>query len=223
MNTTETIKTIAYGIKQIRIFLFWRGYFFVTEGSGSIEELTYLAELAQKNRAKLIGEIGFNAGFSSYAFLITNPDVRVISFDIGEHWYTKTAKKFIDKKFPGRHRLIYGDSTKTVPIFKKENPDLLFDLIFIDGGHQYEVVKADIKNMKQFARADTAVIIDDLTPWLPWGKGPTKAWLEAIDNNLISQKEMFKDGRPIDTIQPLGKRSWALGFYKFSPDRDASI
>src|SRR5258708_40338955 len=91
-------------VNQITRRLFFRGYFHL-EGSASLEELFYLAELTRRRNAKLIAETGFNAGFSSFAFLSANPDARVTSFDIGTHVYTKSAKRYIDKKFPGRHTL----------------------------------------------------------------------------------------------------------------------
>jgi predicted O-methyltransferase YrrM len=184
-----------------------------TEGSTSPDELLYLANLVPRNDARMIGEIGFNAGISSYAFLSASPDTRVVSFDLGAHRYTRTAKKLIDKKFPNRHTIIFGDSTKTVPDYKAKNPDLRFDIAFIDGGHDYEVAKADITNMLQFCTDKTAIVMDDLTPWLRWGEGPMRAWTEAINAGLIRQEEMFKDGRPVDVMEPPGKRSWALGRY----------
>ena len=167
----------------------------------------------KRTGARLIGEIGFNAGFSSYAFLSADPDTQVVSFDLDEHACARTAKKLIDKKFPNRHTLIRGDSTKTVPDYKSKNPDLHFDLVFIDGGHEYEVAKADITNMKPFCTEKTAVIMDDLTPWRRWGVGPTQAWTEAIREGIVRQDEMFKDGNPVDVIEPPGKRIWALGRY----------
>lgn len=42
------------------------------EGSTSPEELLYLASVAQRTGAGLIGEIGFNAGFSTQVFLTAN-------------------------------------------------------------------------------------------------------------------------------------------------------
>jgi predicted O-methyltransferase YrrM len=186
-----------------------------TEGSTSSEELLYLASTVQRTGARVIGEIGFNAGFSSYSFLSANPETRVVSFDLGEHAYSKTAKKLIDKKFPGRHTLINGDSTKTLPDYKTKHPDLYFDLAFIDGGHDYEVAKADIMNMRAFCTVKSAVIIDDLTPWLDWGKGPFQAWTEAIQQGAVRQEELFKDGLPVEVMEPPGKRSWALGSYLY--------
>ena len=183
------------------------------EGSTSPEELLYLASTAQRSGAVVIGEIGFNAGFSTQVFLTANPKARVVSFDLVEHGYTKVAKEILDKKFPGRHTLIAGDSTKTVPEFGRQNPDVRFDLFFIDGGHDYEVAKADIMNVMPLCTADTAVIIDDLTPWLKWGEGPARAWNEAIADGLVRQDEVFKDGHQVSVIEPPGKRVWALGRY----------
>ena len=184
---------------------------------GSIDEVErkYLANLARNTNVKLIGEVGFNAGLSSYTFLEANPKAQVYSFDIGEYDYVKPAKKYINELFPDRHNLIFGDSLKTVPKLHGSNPELKFDLIFIDGGHDYKTVKADINNMKNLATKDTLLLIDDLTPWKSWGVGPTKAWLEAIDSNFISQLELYKDGNKASQIEPPGERSWAIGKYIF--------
>ena len=183
------------------------------EGSTSPEELLFLATTAKRTNAKIIGEIGFNAGYSTNAFLNSSQDSRVVSFDLVEHGYTKAAKQIVDQKFPGRHTLIAGDSTKSVPDYARKHPDLRFDLVFIDGGHEYEIAKADIMNMMPMCTAQTAVIIDDLTPWLRWGKGPTQAWTEAIENGFVRQEELFKDGLPVSVTEPPGKRVWALGRY----------
>ena len=181
------------------------------EGFSSPDQLLYLESAVKRTGARLVGEIGFNTGFSSYAFLRANPDTRVVSFDLGEHAYAKVAKRLIDKWFPGRHTLIYGDSRETVPEFVRTGT-AHFDLVFIDGGHDYDVAKADIRNM-QPAAGKTAVIMDDLIPWTDWGSGPTRAWTEAIQAGIIRQDELFKDGKPADMIGPPAKRIWAMGQY----------
>jgi predicted O-methyltransferase YrrM len=176
------------------------------DSSSSAEELLCLARTAKRTDARLIGEIGFNVGFSSYAFLSAQPQACVVSFDLAEEAWTNEAKELIDERFPGRHTLIRGDSRNTVPQFKQRNPSVSFDLAFIDGGHDYEVAKADILNMRPLCTEKTVVIMDDLLPERPWGVGPARAWTEAIQEGVISQDELFKNGAII-------KRSWALGRY----------
>jgi predicted O-methyltransferase YrrM len=183
------------------------------EGSSSASELLYLVQTVRRTNARLVGEIGFNAGFSSYTVLASCPQAKVVSFDLCEHAVSRAAKRLMDRKFPGRHTLICGDSRETVPSFAAENPDVRFDVAFIDGGHEYEVAKADIDNMRALCSPDTAVIMDDLTPWQSWGKGPHQAWGEAIEAGAVSQTEMFKDGEPVDVLEPPGVRAWALGRY----------
>lgn len=205
-------------MKRIEKRLHWRLLFRrlgAGEGSSSAAELLYLARLARRVRARVIAEIGFNAGCSSYALLRYVPEATVISFDVGEHASVAVNKKLIDRRFPGRHALITGDSRETVPAFADSNPDLRFDLVFIDGGHDYEVAHADIVNMRALCSDRTAVVMDDLVPWRSYGAGPAKAWEEAIADKLVRQEELFQDGEPVERAEPPGVRAWALGRYVF--------
>jgi hypothetical protein len=53
-------------------------------------------------------------------------------------------QKNIDITYPNRHRLIIGDSRITVADYLKNNKTTTFDIIFIDGGHDYNITKADM-------------------------------------------------------------------------------
>jgi predicted O-methyltransferase YrrM len=186
-----------------------------SEGSSSPEQQDYLARLVRQSKARLVGEIGFNAGFSSLAFLNASADVRVVSFDIGCHEVVAPAKEFVDAQYPGRHELVLGDSAWSVPRYRTQHPEARFDIVFIDGGHEYEQAREDISNMRALSHPGTCVVIDDLTPWLWWGEGPTRAWTEAISQGLIAPVEIVKDGQLVRDIEPPGERSWGVGHYCF--------
>src|SRR5262245_15225471 len=105
-----------------------------------------LLQYVARPGVRSIMEIGFNAGHSSELFLRFNETAHVTSFDLGEHRYVLAAKTYLDRRFHARHTLVLGDSTQTIPRFPAESP---FDLIFIDGGHSYEVAKADLLNCRR--------------------------------------------------------------------------
>jgi predicted O-methyltransferase YrrM len=182
-----------------------------TEGSATPAEIEYLIALV--NDARLIGEVGFNAGVSCDAFLRASP-AHVVSFDIGEHDYVRIAKEFIDERFPGRHTLILGDSKKTIPRFAQENPETRFDVVFVDGGHDYETAKADLVNLRPLSHERTAVLMDDLMPWLEYGEGPSRAWEDVISEGLLREEELFQDGERVERVAPPAERAWALGRYR---------
>jgi predicted O-methyltransferase YrrM len=178
------------------------------EGGASVEEALYLRNIARVTEAKAIVEIGFNVGFSSIAFLESGPDVTVVSFELDRRHGVELAKQFVDERYPGRHELIIGNSVATVPAYAESNAGT-FDLAFVDGGHEYEIATADIRNTCRLVRPGGIVVVDDLTPWYMWGAGPSQAWQEAIDDGLIDPLESFVDGKIVDTIVEPGDRAWA--------------
>ena len=74
------------------------------------------------------------------------------------------VKNELDKfDFQGRVNFINGDSKKTVPNFFKENPNLFFDLITIDGDHSLKGALRDIKNVLPRLKIGGAIIFDDIS------------------------------------------------------------
>lgn len=156
------------------------------------QEIEILIKLTHTDDEKPINvmEIGFNAGNSAEVFLHNNNNLILTSFDIGEHDYVQSAKSYIDAVYPNRHTLILGDSRLTVPEFIKAN-NVKFDVIFIDGGHDYDIAKKDMENCMKLAHKDTIVILDDVvyTENLQcyWNAGPTRVWKEFVQDNKIIQ------------------------------------
>ncbi len=159
-----------------------------------------LIELSRKPDIAVM-EIGFNAGHSAEIFLNTNRALTLTSFDLGQHKYVSVAKGYIDAMYPNRHTLILGNSTETVPKYIHANPGKTFDLIFIDGGHDYKISNADLVNCKKLANEDTVVIMDDTVyadEWTQdWTLGPTKTWVEHVTRGEISEmhKIDYEKGR----------------------------
>ena len=174
---------------SINDFLYLNSAFNMGEGhSGQIVKQTEtLKELVSNPLIKNVLEIGFNSGHSADTFLSSNPNIKLVSFDIGTGKNVILGKSYIDRKYPFRHCLIIGDSTKTIPEFLKNNPDYKFDLIFIDGGHTYEIATKDIMNCKELAHTNTIVIMDDVVydSTVVYCVGPSQAWTNAISKNIV--------------------------------------
>jgi len=179
-------------------------YYIVEGGSFQIRaQVARLRELVEQRKPKSIMEIGFNGGHSALLFLaITPPETKVVSFDLGEYAYVFAAKRYIDSVFPGRHTLVTGDSTTTIPNYEEQiahrlknsdtAPPLRFDLIFIDGGHQYDIPLKDILNSQRLARDDrTIVAIDDICRdtgrHAHYTVEPTKAWSQMVNAGVIRE------------------------------------
>lgn len=169
----------------------------VTEGHVFDDQKMEIVKILNDASPKTIMEIGFNAGHSAELFL-ENSNAYVHSFDLGDHFhqYLKYGKQYINKNYPDRHTLILGDSTIRVPIFAQNN-DIKFDIIFIDGGHSYEVAYADLMNCRKLANKNTIIIMDDIIQnnisFIDyWTVGPSRAWNELIQNNLLVETYSFE-------------------------------
>jgi len=167
-----------------------------TDFEGSIQQVQAQMEvfrtfLRETYKPSTVLEIGFNAGHSAEVILHYSDRTSLLSFDLGDHDYVTCGKKYIDMTFPNRHELILGDSRKTVPEFIRANPHKKYDMIFIDGGHEFETAYADLINCREAAHRDTIVIMDD-TMYLEDGRpadvGPTNAWLKGIADGLIQEE-----------------------------------
>ena len=199
-NLKTVIKLVDYyNYKNITQF---EGYSQQSKG-----ETDFLTNIVNNEAINNVLEIGFNAGHSAELFLSTNQNINLVSFDIGHHNYVKIGKEYIDKVYPNRHTLIIGNSLNTVPKYSK-NENKKFDLIFIDGGHEYEVAMGDLLNCKNLSHDKTIVIMDDTMKDSNsinyWNIGPNRAWKECIESNII--KEIGSHDWP-----PLHGLSW--GYY----------
>ena len=177
---------------------------FISEGhicNGAKVQVSFFREFFKENpHIKTIGEIGFNAGHSSEIFLKLNPEIRVFSFDIMQHSYAKIGKKYIDLKYPKRHELIEGNSLISVPRFAQRNNLVFFDLIFIDGGHDFDTAFHDIVNMKSLASSNTLLVVDDINY-----KSVFEAWETSLRDGHVREIKRYK----------MGNKSWVVGQYCF--------
>jgi len=179
-------------------------YHIVEGGSYQIDaQVARLRELVLQRTPQSIMEIGFNAGHSALLFLaITPPETKVVSFDLGEYAYVFAAKRYIDSVFPGRHTLVTGDSTTTIPKYEEQvahrmknpatAPPMLFDFIFVDGGHQGDIPLKDILNSMRLARDEHNIVaIDDISRdpsrLAHYTVEPTKAWSQMVSAGNIRE------------------------------------
>ena len=171
---------------------------YITEGYTEQvpEQVQILKDLVNNDKIINVLEIGMNAGHSSCLFLENNKQCNVISFDIGNHDYVRVGKQYIDNKYPNRHELIISDSTISVPLYTNINKESKMDLIFIDGGHDYETAQNDLINCMNLSHKDTILIMDDTiinnnANIADWNIGPTQAWNKLKSYNLIEEKESY--------------------------------
>jgi predicted O-methyltransferase YrrM len=152
-----------------------------------------------KDSFKSILEIGFNAGHSSEIFLCNNKDVQLTSIDLGYWYYTKFGVRFLSRKFKNQIKIIYKDSIDAISDFSSIKENTFFDLIYVDGNHDYQYAMADMLNCKKFANSNSLVMLDDVVLSDDYrsvaNSGPTRVWKELVNSGYIFEIKCyhFKD------------------------------
>jgi len=139
---------------------------------GFLNKSRNISDLLLNKNIKNVMEIGFNAGFSTLLMLLTNPNMSIMCFDLGEHKYTLPCYEKLKETFGNRINIIIGDSTKTI-----KNINDTYDLIHIDGGHTTKVANCDIINSIRLSKQGTILIMDDYN-----SDNLHKLWDSYIDN-----------------------------------------
>ena len=143
-----------------------------------------ISNLVLNKNIKNVMEIGFNSGFSTLLMLVSNPNIHISCFDLGEHKYIIPCYEKLKETFGDRINLIIGDSTKTL-----QNINDNYDLIHIDGGHWTEVADSDIINSYRLSKQGTILIMDDYDfPNLHklWDSYIVKYNLKKLDINVYN-------------------------------------
>ena len=133
-----------------------------------------------------IMEIGFNAGHSSLLYLLSNPNSKIVIFDICEHKYTIPCFEYLQSMFPNRLEMYQGDSTITVPAYNNNNKlNKKFDLIHIDGCHDTNIANIDFHNCLNLA--------NDIIIWDDTQMEPLNNLLNNfIKNGIVYEVPLYK-------------------------------
>lgn len=111
---------------------------------------------------KRICEVGFNAGHSLLLMIENNPDAEYVIFDLCNHQYSIPCLEYIAKQYPTtKIEFIIGDSKVSMSKYMRDNPNLKFDLIHVDGGHDLENVINDYNNSYLLIEKGGVILFDD--------------------------------------------------------------
>ena len=172
------------------------------EGEISLEEKQAFVNFLQGHQEiNSVLEIGLNRGASAEVFLETLPNLKYFaSFDIAYHECVPyVAEYFASKYFPKFH-FVRGDTRSSLPTYLWLNPERVFDLIFVDGGHDYEVALSDILHCRLLAHPGTVLLVDDYN---------YESVRRAVDSCVA------KGVIAIDAVHPEGLK-WVEAHYLFS-------
>ncbi|ELU04771.1 hypothetical protein CAPTEDRAFT_186058 [Capitella teleta] len=175
--------------------------------SGQIQEqqMVYV-KLAQLPFVRTICETGFNAGHSTLIWLASRNGTKVYSFDLGNHKYAKKMAEHLQSKYPGRLTVTWGDSTKSLPEFRKSHPEVKCDLLIVDGGHSVPIATADFVNLRKMANAGNLVVFDDYPTKRGNGKRLASVWESQVRSGTLAEQYACEKGEV---------RGFALGHFLF--------
>jgi len=171
------------------------------------ESRRVMRELAETPGIQTILEIGFNGGHSALRWLLYSK-ANVHAFDLGAHAYARPAADWLAARFPGRLNVTWGDSMEELPKYVGEHPETKYELIFIDGGHDINIARSDLKYSALLANpAGHRILMDDTNI-----EGPEKAWDELVASGDVVQLARYH-GKDHDAGWDKATWGFAVGYF----------
>jgi predicted O-methyltransferase YrrM len=144
-------------------------------------------------------EIGVRRGRSLAVVAKAHPPVNIYGFDLWVKDYAgmenpgpdfvKNELKKVEHQ--GKLELISGDSRKTIPYFFKNNPQLYFDMITVDGDHSEKGAKIDLQNVLPHLKIGGIILLDDICH-------PQHIYLEKLWDKMIGNNKNFISAKYTD-------------------------
>jgi hypothetical protein len=160
---------------------------------------------ALRGKTRLL-EIGINGGHSAYLALSSNPDLHYHGVDICDHAYVEPAVAWLQRQFPGRVYVDYGDSLKVLPTLV--NRRLTFDAFHVDGCK--EAYFDDIVNCSRMVdQSGGLVIVDDIGH-----PGVARRWRRCRRLGILRPSAGFparpESGNQVDDVVPSPLVKWGV-------------
>ncbi len=203
----ETIKSVISTLEKLSpddYLNFIIGYFKAgierfSDSWGYIDLLTVLYAAAKILKPENYLEIGVRRGRSLGVVSSACPSVNIFGFDL---WLSNYAgmenpgPDFVTNEITrlghsGLINLTSGDSKKTVPKFIKDNPEVYFDLVTIDGDHSEEGAMIDLRNTLPKLKLGGVIVMDDIVH--PQHKYLSDVWKNVIGRNKSFDSFMYSD------------------------------
>mmetsp|Transcript_33763 Transcript_33763/g.54481 ORF Transcript_33763/g.54481 Transcript_33763/m.54481 type:complete len:126 (+) Transcript_33763:340-717(+) len=107
--------------------------------------------------------------------------------DLGGHAHVEEAGNIISKLFPGRFRLVLGDSAITFPALQQSG-NVSCDVLRIDGSHLDGAPAIDFHNARRSLSGPRIVWMDDVG-CSNWNcHEPTRVWRRAVAVEQVVEK-----------------------------------
>lgn len=196
-TTPNTIKNLLTTLHQISpdnyleymIAYYERGISTFGEAWGYCDLLMALQAATSVLKPAHYLEIGVRRGRSLAVVAATQPKVNIYGFDLWVKDYAgmeNPGPDFVSNELKkvnhqGKIELISGDSRKTIPEFFKNNPNLYFDMITVDGDHSEKGAKIDLQNVLPHLKIGGVILLDDTHH--PQHTYLGKVWDKMIGNN----------------------------------------
>lgn len=167
-----------------------RENFDIREGHcGQLERQREILARLTHGKTRIL-EIGLNAGHSTELFLDESNAATVTSFDLFEKSYSPDILRQLSEVYGDRFQSIQGDTRETLPAWFAQNPSEPFDLVFVDGGHSFEVASSDLETVLQFVPRGCLIAMDDIVrdgehKW--FSKSPSQVWEDAVQHHRIAE------------------------------------